>query len=255
MEEVPFVGGNISASVRAGDTVRRRAGPWTPAVQALLGHLQRAGFDAAPAPLGTDEKGREVLAFVPGDVHVGWPEPMPAWMYEDDAPLIAAAKLLRRYHDSVQDFLPPPDARWRVVAPGKHEVICHNDWAPYNAVFRERVPIVMLDWDMAGPGSRAWDVACSAFAWVPLSPKKLAHLTADQKAQRFARFCEAYASGIDRGEVLDTLVERLRFFADFIQAEADAGDPGFKKLADWDVPTRLRADADLLRQQRPVFAG
>ena len=79
MEEVPLVGGNLSASFRAGDTVRRRAGPWTPAVQALLGHLQRAGFDSAPAPLGTDEMGREVLSFVPGDVHVGWPDRDGRW--------------------------------------------------------------------------------------------------------------------------------------------------------------------------------
>ena len=254
MDEVPFVGGNFSASVRAGDTVRRRAGPWTAAVQALLAHLRRAGFESAPQPLGTDEKGREVLSFVPGDVHVGWPDPMPAWVFEADAPLIAAAQLLRRYHDALQDFAPPPDAHWRVVAPGKHEIICHNDWAPYNAVFSGHIPVAMLDWDGAGPGSRVWDLARSAFTWVPLY-QKMAELTVEGKAARFARFCEAYSNGINRAEVFDTLVEQLRFFADFIQAQADAGDEGFTKLADWDVPTGFRADANQLRQQRHVFAG
>jgi len=163
VDEVPFVGGNLSASVRTGDTVRRRAGPWTPAVQALLGHLQRVGFESAPQPLGTDDLGREVLSFIPGDVHVGWPDPMPSWTYEDDTTLVAAAQLLRRYHDALQGFTPPAQPHWRVVAPGRHEVICHNDWAPYNAVFDGRVPVAVLDWDMAGPGSRAWDVARSAF--------------------------------------------------------------------------------------------
>lgn len=34
--------------VRIGDTVRRPAGPWTPTVHALLGHLHAAGFHGAP---------------------------------------------------------------------------------------------------------------------------------------------------------------------------------------------------------------
>jgi len=35
----------------------------------------------------------------------------------------------------------------------------------------------------------------------------------------------------------------------FVQAEADAGDPGFAKLAAWDVPSRTRERAALLRDQ------
>lgn len=35
--EIPLRGGNMNSGVvRVGDTVRRRAGPWTPAVCALL---------------------------------------------------------------------------------------------------------------------------------------------------------------------------------------------------------------------------
>jgi hypothetical protein len=62
--EIPLEGGNASGGVvRTGDTVRRPAGPWTPAVHALLGHLRAAGFPGAPRPLGLDEHGREVLTF------------------------------------------------------------------------------------------------------------------------------------------------------------------------------------------------
>jgi len=44
----PLAGGNMSGEVwRIGDTVRRRAGPWTPAVHALLLHLEQRGFAAA----------------------------------------------------------------------------------------------------------------------------------------------------------------------------------------------------------------
>jgi hypothetical protein len=35
------LGGNLNDAVRVGGTVRRRAGPWTPAVHALLRFLER----------------------------------------------------------------------------------------------------------------------------------------------------------------------------------------------------------------------
>jgi aminoglycoside phosphotransferase (APT) family kinase protein len=201
-----------------------------------------------------DEQGRAVLSFIPGEAHAGWPEPLPPWMFEDDATLVTAAKLLRRYHDSVQSFVPPPDAHWRFVAPGKHEVICHNDWSPGNALFRDHLPIVMLDWDSAGPGSRTWDVANAAYSWVPLKPR-VAPPSLAAKAARFALFCDAYGKAIARRDVFETLIAQLPLQADFIQAEADAGDPGFAKLTGWDVPARLRQEAGLLAQQREVILG
>ncbi|MFE7134272.1 hypothetical protein ACFVIM_25780 [Streptomyces sp. NPDC057638] len=58
-EEPPY-GGNVSAGVvRVGDTVRRPAGPWTPAVHAVLTQLHQMGFRAAARPLGVDDQGRE----------------------------------------------------------------------------------------------------------------------------------------------------------------------------------------------------
>ncbi|MGH3171034.1 MAG: hypothetical protein ACRDN0_34865 [Trebonia sp.] len=67
--EIPLPGGNMNGGVvRVGDTVRRPAGPWTPAVHALLAHLHAVGFAGAPRPLGIDEHDREILTFVPGTV-------------------------------------------------------------------------------------------------------------------------------------------------------------------------------------------
>lgn len=255
--EIPL-GGNLSASVRVGDTVRRRAARWTPAVHALLQHLDRAGFEAAPRPLGIDDQGRAMLEFIPGEVHEGWPDPMPRWIYEDETTLVGAAQLLRRYHDACAGFVAPPDARWRIVAPGEHEVICHNDWSPSNALFRGRRPVVMLDWDGAGPGSRLGDVSISACNWVPLYPKqRIAQdlvLTLPQRAARLATFCRAYG-GLQPGAALDLLIEMLPLHADNIQAEADAGDPGYAKLVSWSVPSRLREQAELLREQRRELIG
>lgn len=252
MDEEQLLGGNLSASVKIGNTVHRRAGPWTPAVHALLAHLQRVGFGEVPEPLGMDERGRAVQSFLPGETHGGWPDPLPQWMFEDEMTLTAAANLLRRYHHSLEGFVPPPDARWRFVPPGEHQVICHNDWSPSNALFQGHLPVGMLDWDGAGPGSRAWDVGLSAYWWVPLNPRVTPpSLTA--KASRFAVFCATYGEGIARRDVFDTLTEQLLLQADFIQTEADAGDPGFAKLAGWNIPAVLRDDSARLVDQRALF--
>jgi hypothetical protein len=162
-DETPL-GGNLNSAVRVGETVRRRAGPWTPAVHALLRHLEGVGFDA-PRVLGIDEQGREILRFVPGEAHSGTIEPLPDRILAEDH-LVDAARLLRRYHDVVTGFEPPPDARWRLTAPTPHELICHNDWSPWNALFRDGRLALMLDWDLAGPGSRLWDLANAAYCWV-----------------------------------------------------------------------------------------
>jgi ADP-ribose pyrophosphatase YjhB (NUDIX family)/aminoglycoside phosphotransferase (APT) family kinase protein len=257
--EVPL-GGNLSGSVRIGDTVRRRWRQATPSVQALLAHLKKVGFDAAPDALGRDEQGRAVLRFIRGETHPGWPDPMPRWMYEDEATLIAAGRMLRRYHAAVATFVPPADARWTFVAAGTHELICHNDWAPYNALFRGREPVVMLDWDSAGPGTRAWDVAIAAYQWVPLYPKtdgvsNNPVLPLAQRASRLATFCRTGYGDVSPPAAIDALIEGLPVFAEQIQRWGDSGDPGFAQLAAWNVPSRLRQETELLSAQRSALVG
>ncbi len=44
IREVFWMAANPGGSIRLGDTVRRNAGPWTPAVHSLLGHLHDTGI-------------------------------------------------------------------------------------------------------------------------------------------------------------------------------------------------------------------
>ena len=127
--EEPLSGGNVSAGVvRAGDTVRRPAGPHTPAVHALLSHLHAVGFAGAPRPLGIDDRGREVLAFVPGTVP--WPDRFDLLAPRDR--LARVARLIREFHDAVTGFTPPARALWQVLIPaeGDCDIIAHHDLAP-----------------------------------------------------------------------------------------------------------------------------
>ncbi|MFI0404409.1 hypothetical protein [Actinomadura sp. 3N508] len=48
VEEQRLPGGRHVGGVRIGDTVHRRANPWTSTVHAVLRHLEAAGFEGAP---------------------------------------------------------------------------------------------------------------------------------------------------------------------------------------------------------------
>lgn len=145
--EEPLAGGNLTPVVRVGTTVRRAQGAWSPAVHALLQHLERVGFAGAPRFLGVDSQCRETLSFLPGAVGFS-PD-----LWRDEA-LLAAAQLLRHYHDATRSFQPPSDAHWQMVYPdpSQHEVFCHNDLAPYNLVFVEGLPTGIIDFDLQSCG-------------------------------------------------------------------------------------------------------
>ena len=165
-----------------GDTVRRAAGPWTPAVHALLAHLADRGFAGSPRPLGIDAQGREVLTFLAGQT-VGSARPWPGWVHAEDT-LVQVARWVRGFHRAVADFVPPADAVWRTGGqwtPGM--IIGHNDAAPYNAAWRDGELAGFFDWDMAGPVPAAWDVAYAAFSWVPMHAR---HVVAREGFTDFA---------------------------------------------------------------------
>jgi Ser/Thr protein kinase RdoA (MazF antagonist) len=160
-KEQVLPGGNVSEGVvRIGRTVRKPAVQATPAVEALLAHLNERGFPGAPRTLGRDERGRHVLEYVPGSMADAL---SPMTMDE----LRRLGRLIRELHDNLESFEPPPDARWSVVLPpDRAEQVCHHDLAPWNLV-RDGDRWVFIDWDGAGPGTRMWDLAYAAHGFVP----------------------------------------------------------------------------------------
>jgi aminoglycoside phosphotransferase (APT) family kinase protein len=230
--EHPLAGGNFDGDVvRVGDTVRRRAGPWTPAVHALLRHLDGVGFAGAPSAHGMDERGREVLDFIDGDVGR---IPMDASI-RADAVLVDVGRMLRALHDATTTFAVPEGAVWRqaVSDPGPIQVVCHSDWAPYNAVFRGGRLSAFVDWDFARPGSRVWDLAWAAHTWVPLRDDRECASAGwpapPDRAHRLRLLCDAYGLG-DRRGVLQAIRARVQGTAEWIEAGAAAGEPVFVRL-------------------------
>ena len=83
----------------------------------------------------------------------------------------SAGRLLREFHDAVAVRQFAPSTTWQYAYPdtSRHEVICHNDFAPYNLVFDTERPIAMIDFDMCGPGPVLRDVAMGVYWFAPLS--------------------------------------------------------------------------------------
>jgi Ser/Thr protein kinase RdoA (MazF antagonist) len=217
--EEPLHGGNVSAGVvRVGDTVRRPAGPQTPAVHALLSYLHEVGFEGAPRPLGLDEKGREVLTYIPGTVP--WPEHFA--LVEPAAQLARTARLIRAFHDAVSGFTPPAGARWQVLIPaeGPCDIIAHHDLAPWNLVVGRTW--AFIDWDCAGPGGRLWDVAYAVHGFVPMSADPA--LQRRDAGTRLRVFADAYGlTEAERRDLAPMLARRTRSMHDFLAGQAAAG--------------------------------
>jgi hypothetical protein len=252
-------GGNTGRAVRVGETVRRSAGPWTPAVHALLLHLARNGFPGSPRPLGVDDQGREILTFVEGET-VGSTLPWPAWTHTDHT-LAQVARWLRRYHDVVADFVPPDEAVWRMGhrwRPGL--IIGHNDAAPYNAVWRAGHLAGFIDWDMASPVTAARDLAFTAFSWVPLHAR---HVVAGEgftafgaRPARLRLFLAEYGWSGTAGEFLDVVQTRIWAHADGVRALAATGDPLFTRLVAQGVADDLdTALAELEKDRTTLIAA
>lgn len=190
--EAPLPGRTTAGITRIGQTVRRPPSPNAGFVQALLRHLEAVGFQGAPRHLGTDENGRELLSYVPGEVpaHLG---------RYDDRTLAEAARLIRDYHDATATLFALPAEQAGV------EVACHNDLSPCNVVFREGRPVALIDFDAAAPGSRPYDLGYAAWLWLDLGNSEW---SAEEQLRRLRLFLAAYEWSGNEGEIISAVLDR-----------------------------------------------
>ncbi|MCW2941624.1 MAG: hypothetical protein JWN00_4609 [Actinomycetia bacterium] len=262
--EVPLIGEGVTQGiVRIGDTVRRPVRPFTATVQTYLAHLHQAGFSAAPKPLGIDEQGREVLSFVPGDVPR---EPLPAETADEEV-LIALARLIRRLHDAAEGWTPPADATWGAI-PGAEtvhiahvdedaELVSHRDYCPGNVVFRDGLPAALIDFDLAKPTTRIYDIANALYYWAPLlDPADRAPALVDADIpHRVAAFADAYGmTDQQRHDLVPLAIRMIQRFHLTMRAAADV-DPVFQGFWDNGVKDRMPRAEAWLEHQGPVITS
>jgi len=245
--EIQLHGGTHGPVVRIGNTVRRLPGSGSKGVHALLRHLQSCGFSGAPKFLGIDDRGREILSYIPGEVAVRRDgEPLPDYVRSDKM-LEHLGRLIRKFHDATVSFNAPSGVQWSLLdgAPRDGDVICHNDLGPWNTVFRKGEPVAFIDWDGAAPAPRMWELAYAAYRFVPFVPDEICSLLGwrepPNRLRRTHLLCDSY--GTAAGDLLWTIERRIELMIGTgDQGNAD-GNPRFG--AYWMNVMRLRLLRDL----------
>jgi hypothetical protein len=253
----PLSGGTANRGLvtRVGDTVLRPTAPCWQATHALLAHLQTVGFHGAPQVLGANAA-TEVLTYIDGRAAV---PPLPADTLTDAA-LVSVAELLSRYHEAARSF-DPAGYQWPRPIPDRFRtgLVSHNDVHPANLVFRDGRAVGLIDFDLAGPGCAAWDVATAARNWAPLQDDRdITDSRQGRSLERFRIFVDA--CGLTRAErrlVAEAVIANHDWTFAIVTEAAAAGHPGFadywRKVAEPTARARqwcVRHQGDLLAAVR-----
>ncbi len=224
-EEIKLEGGNMNAPVLKDGRICKERTPASENIHALLCHVRAKSIDWVPESFGIDEAAnKHVFSYVEGEV----PHDIPSWIW-DESILIDVAQRLCAWHNAAADFVPHND-RWLLACEGGADTICHNDFAPYNWVFRDRSFAGLIDFDTCAPGSRLWDIAYTAYRIVPLLPDSrerdyVEYAPFSQKAmrQRLVVFLDTYehAGGYRylTDELISVLIRRLQLLADWSRTQ------------------------------------
>lgn len=260
--EIPLEGGDVTEGlVRVGGTVRRPHSVVSAAVARLLSHLEAVGFDGAPRFLGVDDRGRDVLSFIEGDV-AG--RPWPEWM-ADEHRLVSVARLLRRYHDAVEPLGVPDWARSiprpapaglpdRVAA--DPDLIGHRDVTPENVVFGNGRAVALIDFDLLGPTTRVEEVSNLLLwwaAWMPVADRERALRDADP-ARRAAVALDAYdLSAADRARLVPVSINLAERSWHLMRWRAEHLGGGWARMWAEGVGDRILRRRAWLEQQREAL--
>lgn len=139
-------------------------------------------------------------------------------------------------------------------------MVCHDDLAPRNTVFREGRPVAFVDFDLASPAPPAWDVAHLAWQFVPLADDEgcMRHgwTSPPDRPGRLRVLCDGYGlSERDRDGLPKLLARRIQTTASGIEALAAEGVPARRRWVEGGVPELVRADRDCGRHRELLKAA
>ncbi len=211
----------MNSPIRRNQMIYKEATQASQTIHELLTYVRARGITWVPESKGINPEGKHVLTYLEGEV----PHDTPEWLWEETT-LLGAAKKLRQWHDATVNF-EKKNGCWLLENDEEPEVICHNDFAPYNCVFQDQQLIGVIDFDVCSPGSRLWDIAYALYRFVPLLPVEdvdtygeISPFSFERMIERLEDFLEEYSKGetvirYRTQEVITKVVKRLHALAEW----------------------------------------
>lgn len=202
---------------------------WTEQLHHFLNFIINRGANFVPTPVGFDEN-NEILSYIDGetcDYHL-------SNNIKSEQALISSAKLLRKYHDISEQYVATVKSSlttWMFPAKNPIEVICHNDFAPYNILFKGKQAVAIIDFEAAIPGPRLWDIAYAIYRFAPLTNpnNKEGFGNLSEQIKRANIFCNSYNLDYQsRINLVDTIINRLEALMGFLQSAAESGNKKYQ---------------------------
>jgi Ser/Thr protein kinase RdoA (MazF antagonist) len=137
------------------------------------------------------------------------------------------------------------------------ELVSHCDYCPGNVVFRDGLPVALIDFDLAHPTTRLYDLANALWYWAPFrDPRDRAPGLADADVpHRVAVFADAYGmTARHRAELAPFAVDMARRYHEDSRVSAEL-DPVFRKLWEDGAKDRLPRAEAWLREAAPAITA
>ena len=232
--ESVLVGGRTATEVvRIENTVRRPVGPHSEFIHTLLKLLEEKSFSHTPRFLGIDEKGREILTFMEGEVSHR------ERIWTDDQ-LVTTAQMLKSFHDATAGS----------ELAGEKEVVCHNDIAPWNTILENDTTTAFIDFDDSAPGNRIDDFAYFLWTFLELG----SNIPVDVQANKIRMLCEAYGLVVGDNLVDAILEQQDKILANREMSAKNATDEEAREFSASRVDI-IRSEIEWVKANRSVLVG
>jgi aminoglycoside phosphotransferase (APT) family kinase protein len=139
----------------------------------------------------------------------------------------------------------------------RSELVSHRDYALGNVVFRDGLPAALIDFDLAKPTTRLYDIANALWYWAPLrDPRDRSPALQDADIpHRVAVFADAYGmTAQQRAELAPLAVDMVRRYHEESRASAEL-DPVFRKLWENGDKDKLSRAEAWVRKMAPAITA